>query len=1103
MTLLLFSAVVLFITATGPLLFGDVGLAITAFFTGVFGYFVFPLLLLVMTLSVMLIRGKVFGGQWVLRGTLLTVAAFFIVHTATAEGVFASSAEYGGYLGACFSAASEGIAHATGGGALFGLIVYPVRYALTAAGAYAVFSLLTAAALVWFLFLTPLGKLVRRSSVRKEAPAQKESRPTSFEDLPVPARTPMPAAAQAGGSNPPRPSYMAPQSYPAASTQRTSYPAASAQRTSYPAPAPITSAQGTASDGRQRPPMADPYARRTVEPRPAAPKRGYTAEESRGILFGGSPSERYRNNLIFDENSAFNRPRSSTLYRQPPVAERPAERPIIEQPAERPAERPAEASDYSGRFSEEAERDRAPLPRRIRSAPRDFSERGEELDYGQLPSYRTADPAPAIPEEPPKESRLADPAESRFGRLADPAESRFAEDKPEEPFDRSDRGFGLPERGREDFSRGDDLTRGREDFSRGDDFTRGREDFSRGDDLTRGREDFSRGDDLTRGREDFSRGETGFGGRLSDPAESRDFGREEPADPAPAERTSRADIFDDDEGEGDYRAVDGVDYTPPMPDRSERAIRSISDRSVGRAASVPMPEPEPEPMPAPAPAPAPKPKRRPKKYRRPALTHFEQYDDASEVSQEEIGRNSGIILDTLSSFRIEAAVAKVTCGARVTRYDIEIPKNVPVSMVTKRDRDIAMRLMVRDGVNMYVNNETGSVSIEVPNKKPATVGIRSILFAEEYTNAKPTSLSFALGKDIEGRNVCGDIVKMKHLLIAGSTGSGKSVCLNALLISLLCKYGPEDLRLILIDPKKVEFAVYDGIPHLMINEIITEAPKAVSALNWALKEMDRRYGLFEQKTKSGAVAIQNIDGYNENRTEDEEKLPKIVIVFDELADFMAVAKKDIEERIQRLTAKARAAGIHLVIATQRPSVDVITGVIKGNLPTRIAFRTIQEVDSRTILDESGAEKLLGNGDMLYRTEGMFSCLRVQGAYLSGKEIHDVIEDVKANNEAYFDEEVSEYINRAGGSSEGGAANFEGDGGQVSDAYVKALAVVVKLGQASISLIQRRCGVGYNHAGKIIEWMESMGYISPFDGKAKARGVLLTKEEFEAKYGPLE
>ena len=288
----------------------------------------------------------------------------------------------------------------------------------------------------------------------------------------------------------------------------------------------------------------------------------------------------------------------------------------------------------------------------------------------------------------------------------------------------------------------------------------------------------------------------------------------------------------------------------------------------------------------------------------------------------------------------------------------------------------------------------------------------------------------------------------------------------------------------------------------MINEIIADAQKAVTALNWAIKEMERRYLLFEQKTRAGCAA-RNVDEYNSNLTEDEQKLPKIVIVVDELADLMSVAKKEIEERIQRLTQKARAAGIHLVIATQRPSVDVITGVIKGNLPTRIAFRVIQEVDSRTILDESGAEKLLGNGDMLYKTSGMFNCKRVQGAFIHSREVQAIVEEIKANNEAYFDSEVADYINNSNQSS-GGTDRGDGEGGgEVDPVYIRALGIVVQLGSASISLIQRKCSVGYNHAGKIIEWMEREKYITPFDGKAKARTVLLTKEEFESLYGSLD
>ena len=288
----------------------------------------------------------------------------------------------------------------------------------------------------------------------------------------------------------------------------------------------------------------------------------------------------------------------------------------------------------------------------------------------------------------------------------------------------------------------------------------------------------------------------------------------------------------------------------------------------------------------------------------------------------------------------------------------------------------------------------------------------------------------------------------------------------------------------------------------MINEIISDAQKTIKALNWAIKEMERRYEAFSAMTRSGKL-VRNLEEYNAAVAgTDSEKLPKIVIVVDELADLMSVAKKDIEERIQRLAQKARAAGMHLVLATQRPSVDVITGVIKTNLPTRIAFRVGAEVDSRTILDDSGAEKLLGNGDMLYHTDVMYNCLRVQGAYISSKEVELIVKDIKEHNEAYFDNSVAEFINKSEQTDEEGDGDAQG-GGEVDDVYIKALGIVVKLGTASISLIQRKCSVGYNHAGKIIEWMESMNYISPFEGKAKPRTVLMTPEQFENIYGKLD
>ena len=317
-----------------------------------------------------------------------------------------------------------------------------------------------------------------------------------------------------------------------------------------------------------------------------------------------------------------------------------------------------------------------------------------------------------------------------------------------------------------------------------------------------------------------------------------------------------------------------------------------------------------------------------------------------------------------------------------------------------------------------------------------------------------------------------------------------------MIISLLYKYSPEQLRIILVDPKQVEFNIYDKLPHLMINEIIYEPAKVITTLNWAIAEMERRYSLFKAKSKKG-VLVRDLDEYNANLFPEEERLPKIVLIVDELADLMLVAKKDLEARIQSLTQKSRAAGIHLVLATQRPSVDVITGIIKSNLPTRVAFKVVQEVDSRTILDSTGAEKLLGYGDMLYKTDTMTMPSRVQGAFLSSQEVQDVVNFVKEHNEAYFDDSVSDYINNSSHSDSGIGGGDADD--SVEGVYIEALRYVVSIGQASISMIQRKCSVGYPKAGKIVEWMENMGYISAFDG-AKSRKVLLTQEEFDAKYG---
>ncbi len=486
-----------------------------------------------------------------------------------------------------------------------------------------------------------------------------------------------------------------------------------------------------------------------------------------------------------------------------------------------------------------------------------------------------------------------------------------------------------------------------------------------------------------------------------------------------------------------------------------------------------------------------------KPYVRPRLDDFDCRDIEPTANEEEINQTKENIIATLEEFKITgASIASVSFGPTVTRYNVTIPRNIPPKKVVALNESIAISLL-SSGVNMYPNYEDGVVSIEVPNKERQYVQLGCMLSGDTFVNSKPSALMFAMGKDVANRKVYGDICKMVHLLVAGSTKSGKSVFLGSLIISLIYKYSPQELRLILIDPKKTEFVLYNNLPHLMINQIITDAGKAVQSLNWAIGEMNRRYSLFEAMSRSGKYVV-NLDQYNE-QLEKADRLPKIVIIIDELADLMLAAKKDIEDKIQNLTQKARAAGIHLIVATQRPSTDVVTGVIKSNLTTRVAFAVATDVDSRVILDQTGAQKLLGSGDLLYTMPGINVPVRVQSAFISPEESQRVVNFIKNNNEAYYDEEATAYINSRGGN--GGDPTDSLGGGEVDPMYIEALRFVIQTNSASISMIQRKCSAGYNRAGKIIEWMEDMGYISPFDG-SKARKVLITKEEFESKYGPL-
>ncbi len=442
---------------------------------------------------------------------------------------------------------------------------------------------------------------------------------------------------------------------------------------------------------------------------------------------------------------------------------------------------------------------------------------------------------------------------------------------------------------------------------------------------------------------------------------------------------------------------------------------------------------------------------------------------------------------TLYSFGVSAKVENVSVGPAITRYELKPAEGVRVSKIAKLSDDIALNLAAESiRIEAPIPGKQ-AVGIEIPNKEKEIVPLRDIIDSPEFENSK-SKLAFALGKGVSGDTVVTDIAKMPHVLIAGSTGSGKSVCINTLITSILYKAKPSEVKLIMVDPKVVELSVYNGIPHLLI-PVVTDPKKAAGALAWAVQEMVNRYSLFAQKN------VRDIKGYNAALDKEgvDGKLPQIVIIIDELADLMMVSPKDVEDAICRLAQMARAAGMHLVIATQRPSVDVITGIIKANIPSRIAFAVSSQVDSRTILDTMGAEKLLGKGDMLFYPSGAAKATRVQGAFISDGDVEKIVDFLKKDGEAVYSEDILDSIEKANSTDKEIEENSEDD---EADPFLEdAIEAVIEIGSASASLIQRRFKVGYARAGRIIDQMEARGIISGYQG-SKPREVLMSKERWQ-------
>lgn len=465
---------------------------------------------------------------------------------------------------------------------------------------------------------------------------------------------------------------------------------------------------------------------------------------------------------------------------------------------------------------------------------------------------------------------------------------------------------------------------------------------------------------------------------------------------------------------------------------------------------------------------------------------------------EEMRENSRRLNETLASFNIDAHIINVTRGPSVTRYEVELDKGVRLSKVTGCADDIALSLGASGVRIAAVPGKISVVGIEVPNRTVTTVSLREVIDSPEFAKAK-SKTSVALGKSIDGSCIVGNIARMPHLLIAGTTGSGKSVCMNSIIISLLYKAGPDDVKLIMVDPKMVELGIYNGIPHLLI-PVVTDPKKAAGSLQWAVTEMLRRYRMMSD------MGVRDLESYNSIVTseEDGQKLPQVVIIIDELADLMMVAAKEVEDSICRIAQMGRAAGMHLIIATQRPSANVITGLMKANIPSRIAFSVASAMESRIILDTMGAEKLVGKGDMLYAPVGCGKPLRVQGCFVTDTEVEAVAGYVKDNYTAEYSQQVLDEIEKKAQQtgkkpasvSDPDPTDEELEGDEMLPAAVD---VILETGQASVSMLQRRLKLGYARAARIVDEMEEKGIVGPFQG-SKPRAILITKEQWQAKKG---
>ena len=612
--------------------------------------------------------------------------------------------------------------------------------------------------------------------------------------------------------------------------------------------------------------------------------------------------------------------------------------------------------------------------------------------------------------------------------------------------------------------------------------------------------------------------------------------------PAPRPARPRAprpeiDIPLDDDEETSREKKGGVlsSFFKPR-DKEQMTPADVLTGSAPNGNAPAQPQEEPQPVPVPAPPPEPVPIQEPEFQEEPPVeTRRRKKDTAGEVEAAtaqvaaeiangmavektydfppitlldqnrqdnyieagaELRTNAQRLADTLRSFGVDATGGDVIRGPAITRYEFVLDQGVKLSKITNLADDIALALGA-SGVRIApIPEKISVVGIEVPNKTVSPVLIRDVIESRAFTQHK-SSVAFAVGRDIGNKDIVGDIAKLPHVLIAGTTGSGKSVCTNSLIISLLYKSSPEDVRFIMVDPKMVELAPYNGIPHLLI-PVVTDPKKAAGALQWAVYEMMKRYKTFSE------LGVKKLEEYNAlaAQREDLPHMASVVVVIDELADLMLVAAKEVEESICRVAQMGRAAGMHLVIATQRPSADVITGLMKANIPSRIAFAVASSLESRIILDTTGAEKLVGRGDMLYAPLGSGKPIRVQGCFITPEEIDRVVGYVKSTGEAQYSDEVMRKIEESlqekekkGGGGPASSASDGDEGGSEDELLPAAVEVVLETGQASVSMLQRRLKLGYSRAARLVDQMEQRGYVGPFEG-SKPRQLLITKEKWQ-------